>query len=416
MAAFFRYGKNMRDDDLRERLQSEFEWLHQHPELSGAEFETTRHIRAALEAAGVPVLDTGLATGLVAEIRGRGADTGGTTVALRADIDALPITEETGLPHRSRAEGCMHACGHDFHTSALLGAALLLAENRATLPGTVKLIFQPAEESSGGAAQVLATGALEDVREIYGLHVMPNLASGVIAIKEGATFAASAKFTVDLRGTGGHAAMPEQCKDPVLALAALIQAAQSIVSRRTSPFDAVVVSFTHIEAGRTWNVIPAAACAEGTIRALGTERCEQAARELERLCAGIASAYDVEIVPRVIPDTPATNNNSALCDFARETARATGCRVIEFTPIMGSEDFALYQQRIPGVFFCAGVQSPFPLHHPRFLADTAALPQCARLLALLAERALHRLQTERPGAGLGTPPAGLGTPPAGLGQ
>ncbi|MDR2490193.1 MAG: amidohydrolase [Spirochaetaceae bacterium] len=375
-------------ETLAKRLLAEFEWLHSHPELSYAEFETTAHIRAALLEAGIAVLDTPLATGLVAEIHGGRT---GATVALRADIDALPINEESGVAYSSIHEGRMHACGHDFHTSGLLGAALLLQERRKNLAGAVRLLFQPAEEVSGGAAGMIAAGGLDGVEEIYGLHVMPNLKSGVVAVTEGATFAATLKFSIRIQGKGGHAAMPELCADPIVAAAALISSAQTIVSRNTGPFESVVVSCTHIEAGTAWNIIPDTAFIEGTIRALGTEKCAAASEKLNAVCRGTEKAFNVTIAYTPENDAPSTNNDAILCDFIRNVAADSGYQVTAFQPTMGGEDFALYQQKVPGVFFCFGVESPYALHHPKFTAKTDNLAAAALLLARIAEQALERL-------------------------
>ncbi|MDR2468822.1 MAG: amidohydrolase [Spirochaetaceae bacterium] len=373
---------------LQTILEEHFRWLHSHPELSTAEFETTAYLRAALEAASIDVLNTGLATGIVARLNGGQP---GQCVALRADIDALSIHEASGLEYASCNIGVMHACGHDFHSAALIGAALLLKERRQKLQGDVVLVFQPAEEASGGAATVLKTGVLDEVREIYGLHVAPNYPSGVVALKAGGTFAAVLAFNIKITGTGGHAALPHQSRDPITATAALITSAQSIVSRNCDPFDAVVLSFTHIAAGTTWNVIPGEALIEGTIRALSVEKAQFVADRLCELCAGIKLTHNLDAAINWWMDAPATNNNRDLTRFAAETAQGLGLNVTEYTPTMAGEDFALYQQKIPGVFINFGVDSPHGLHHPAFNAHTTHLGSAAELLAALAEKALIRL-------------------------
>jgi amidohydrolase len=380
---------------LSDVLIPHFEWFHRNPELSLKEFKTSAHIKNALTEAGVEILETGLETGLVAIVRGGKGGKGGKngkTVALRADIDALPVEEKTGLPYRSQTPGCAHACGHDFHTTVLLGAALLLKEKEKELEGNVKLVFQCAEELAGGAEMVIKTGALDDVTEIFGLHVIPapHKKRGSLGISAGPGFAAAIKFSITLTGIGGHAAMPHNCADPIVAAAQLIGAAQTIVSRRSSPFDPLVVSFTRIEAGKAWNVIPNEAFIEGTIRSFGTEKAKEAVTMLEKTGKGIEEAFNVRVDLRWEINVPSTNNDAALSAFAKETAEAAGLTVLPFEPIMAGEDFALYQQKCPGVFIGYNIDSPFALHHPEFLVPKAELPAAASVLALLAEKAAGR--------------------------
>jgi len=371
-------------------LREHFQWFHRRPELSYQEFETTARIRGILAEAGIEIVDAGLRTGVIARIPGRASGSGRVT-ALRADIDALPVTEETGLDYASEIPGRMHACGHDFHTTALIGAALLLRETPPEA-GVVKLVFQSAEEEALGAALTLATGALDDVEEIYGLHVAPEYPSGVVALSPGATFAAVGQFTARLLGRGGHAAMPHLCVDPVPAAAALISQAQTIVSRDLSPFDRGVVSFTHVAAGTNWNVIPGEALLEGTVRALDTGRLEEMFGRLEALCRGLETgsggALRVEFERKI--HCGATNNDPALCEAVREVALGLGLRVEPFAPIMAGDDFALYQERCPGVYFSFGVGCPHGLHHPAFRADPAVLVDAARVLAGVGRAAALR--------------------------
>jgi amidohydrolase len=286
----------------------------------------------------------------------------------------------------------MHACGHDFHLSALLGAALLLKEQRDSLEGTVKLLFQPAEEGGGGARQVLTSGVLEDVREIYGLHTAADLAPGIIGVSPGATHAAVGLFKITIRGKGAHGAAPQQSRDPVTAAAQLVNAAQTIVSRNTGPFEHSVLSFTHIAAGSTWNVIPETALLEGTFRAFGDEKLIWTARRLEQVCRGVAEACDVQILFSWEMVTSATNNDPALTEFVVETAKARGLETAPAVQGMGGEDFALYQKIIPGVFWTIGVGSPQGHHHPGFIANPALLSTAAELFAALAAASLRRLR------------------------
>ena len=381
--------------NLQNELLEYFLWFHKHPELSYAEFDTTKRIKEILTEFGIEILNTNLKTGLVAIVRGENSSAingKGTikTVALRADIDALPVQEESGVNYASVKSGCMHACGHDFHLTALLGAAKILHNNRGALIGNVKLVFQPAEEVSGGAAKVMESGALDDVSEIYGMHVGPESENGIIAISPGATFASTTYLKITVNGRGGHAAMPHICIDPVVASAQLIQAAQTIVSRSTNPAERVVVSFTHIEAGKAWNIIPPQAFIEGTIRTLGTENAKQTVARLKDICKGIEIASGCTINFEAAQDSPSTNNDPALCEFTIATARALGFKYAPFVPTMAGEDFAVYQEKIRGVFIGFGVESPHALHHPAFAANTSGLGRAAELLAAIAEGALKR--------------------------
>jgi amidohydrolase len=379
----------MDKEQLQGKLVPWFQWFHRHPELGFAEFETTALIREILTELGVEIIDTGLETGLVASIGNAGS--GRPVVALRCDIDALPITEDSGLPYASGFPGRMHACGHDFHTTAMLGAAILLSEGKEKLPGKVKLVFQPSEETAGGAARVLSTGALDDVAEIYGLHVSPELPPGQIGVSPGATYAAVGAFTMKIRGKGSHAGYPHLSRDPIIALGQIILAAQTIVSRNINPFDPSVLSITHVEGGNTWNVIPPEARIEGTIRSLGTEKYARIAERLGEIVKGVELTSNTRIEYTWKMDSPAVDNDPALTVFVADTARELGLGTGPSAPGMGGEDFALYQQRIKGVFWNIGVGSPEGIHHPRFIANPAPLSSASALLARLAEKALVRL-------------------------
>jgi amidohydrolase len=380
----------MNKEDLQKKLVPWFELFHRRPELGHEEYETTARIREILAGIGVEIPDTGLKTGLVACI---GA--GSPVVALRCDIDALPVNEESGLPYASENPGCMHACGHDFHTAAMLGAAMLLREEESRLRGSVKLIFQPGEETASGSAEVLATGALDDIREIYGLHVSPELPAGQIGVSPGAAYAAVGDFSMRIRGKGGHAGYPHLSRDPIIAMGQIICAAQTIVSRTVSPFEPSVVSITHAEGGRAWNVISPEAFVEGTIRSLGTEKFSRIAERLGEIVKGVELSSGTSIEYRWRMSSPAVDNDPALTEFVAETARELGLPTGPSVPSMGGEDFSLYQQRVKGVFWNIGVGSPEGLHHPRFIASPAPLSSASSLLARLAEKALIRLDGMR---------------------
>jgi amidohydrolase len=377
----------MEDRHLQEQLFDWFQGFHRRPEPSGAEHGTTARIRELLGGMGVTVIDTGLETGLVARVDG---PSGGPVTALRCDIDALPIAEESGLPYASENPGYMHACGHDFHLTAMLGAAMILSRRREALKGTVKLIFQCAEESGSGAKQVLETGVLDDVRELFGLHVEAGRDPGVISVSPGPVSAAVGGFRAVIRGKGGHASAPDECIDPVHAAGQIIVAAQGIVGRLTSPFDKVVLSITRVQAGTTWNVIPQDALLEGTIRTLGTDQFRITAEQLGRVCRGVDEITGTSTEYTWLCGAPSVNNDGALTGFVAKTAEALGLPALPAIPGMGGEDFALYQERIPGVFFTIGVGSPQAVHHPAFRADPSHLHTAAEFLAELGIRALER--------------------------
>jgi amidohydrolase len=380
------------DSSLQKVLEEHFRWFHRHPELSMKERETSAKITEILSRAGVEIMDLGLETGVLARVRG-GAG-GNVTVALRADIDALPIKEESGLPYASLNEGKMHACGHDFHLTSLLGAALLLHEKRESLPGTVKLIFQPAEEGVSGAQLVIDTGLLDDSAEIYGLHVAAELAPGEVEVCAGADHAAVDRFAVRVTGRGAHAAEPHRSADPIVALAQFISAAQCLLSRNVDPFDQAVLSVTQIHSGNTWNVIPDEASAEGTVRTLSPRTRETMLKRLREVAEGVSLTSGTRVEIDVANLSPATDNDPELARIVAATAAELGMPVVPLVPNMGGEDFSLYQQMTRGVFFIVGVGSPRPLHSSAFIADPAPLARAAALMAALAEKALFRLSAQ----------------------
>ncbi|WP_294145731.1 amidohydrolase [uncultured Selenomonas sp.] len=372
-------------EEIGEILQETFRWLHRHPELSYEEVETTKRLRQVLQAHDVAILDSGLPTGLVAEV-----GTDGPVIALRADIDALPVTEETGLPYASEIPGHMHACGHDFHTSALLGAALLLKRKEHELQGRVKLVFQPAEEAPGGAKKVLETGLLQDVCAIFGMHVSPRLPVGTLGLRAGAVTASVDRFQITFRGQGTHAAHPDAGIDPIPAAAAFIQAAQTIVSRNLNPFAAGLVSITHVEGGNTWNVIPSTVLVEGTTRSLGKEERQLIRENLCRLAERIAEGHGAQAEIDWYEGPPATDNAPEWIEVARQAAKEQSLEVVEAPASLAGEDFAYYQEQLPGAFVLVGTGHSFSNHHPKFQLDPAALQPAAAFLARLAEEALRR--------------------------
>ena len=369
------------------------EALHQQPELAFEEKATTALLQRELTAAGVELMPLqGLETGVLACIRG---EKPGKTIALRCDMDALPIQEESGLPYASRCPGKMHACGHDFHTTVMLGTALRLQEMRKQLPGTVKIIFQPAEEIAAGAEKVLAAGVLDDVQRYLAIHSYPGFPAGTLGIKEGPVMAAVDRFSVTLRGKGAHAAQPQKGTDVIVAQAALIQSLQSLVSRTIDPFDPTVLSVTHVSAGNTWNVLPETAFLEGTVRTLSETARKQLAAGLQRMAAEVAAAYDMTAEASWMPGPPAVVNDADLCALARKTALRMGFRVDRQADTMGGEDFSWYLQHAPGIFIRVGTGGTYPGHHPKFTVDPAALEPAADYFASLAADCLQELNEKQ---------------------
>lgn len=359
---------------------------HQYPELSNQEFETTKSIRAELEKHGITVLDLPLATGLVAEIKGAQA---GKTVVLRSDIDALPILEEAEVAFPSKNEGVMHACGHDFHLSAALGAAILLQEKRAELKGTVRILFQAAEETGLGAPSVIETGVLNGADVIFGLHNDPTLPVGTFGTKAGALTAGVDRFEIKINAKGSHAARPHDGNDPIIMLSQVISATQSIISRNVPSHENAVVSITQVHSGSTWNVIPDSAYVEGTVRTFSQAVRELIEQRFRRIVEGIALSFGAEIEFLWHAGPPSVMNAEEWVDFTLETAADIGfiAKKVEASPI--GEDFAFYQQQLKGVFVMIGSGGSYALHHPKFRVDDKALFPSAYYLAELAKRVLR---------------------------
>ncbi len=372
--------------------------LHARPEL-GLELPETRDaVLEALDGLGLDVATGGRTSAVVATLRGGRP---GRTLLLRADMDALPLQEESGVEFASQHAGVMHACGHDAHVAMLVGAARLLAPRRAALAGTVKLLFQPGEEGHAGARILIEEGLLDReprVEAAFAIHVNPSLASGRVATRPGPILAASDVFSVDVLGRGGHASMPHEAADPVPAAAELVLALQSLVTRRFDAFDPVVLTVTRVQAGTTHNTIPAAANLVGTVRSV-SERARRAAEQGVRRCAeGIAAAHGLEVRVHWLPGYPVTVNDAGFADFVTDVARdlvgQDEAREMA-APIMGAEDFSYVLERVPGalVFLGArpGDRPAEPLHSNRMVIDEAAM---ARGIALHAAVALRFLAVE----------------------
>jgi amidohydrolase len=376
-----------REAGLEEKLVSIRRRLHRNPELAHEEIETTAAIRRWLEEAGIRIADYPLRTGLVAEV---GDLNEGPVVAVRADIDALPIQEETGLPYASLIPGKMHACGHDFHTAAIIGAAYLLKQREEELKGTVRFLFQPAEEKASGALQVIESGALDGVSAVFGMHNKPDLPVGTVGIKAGPLMAAADGFVVEVEGLGSHAAVPEVGIDPIVAAAHIVTALQSIVSRNVSPLQSAVISVTKLHSGTAWNVIPEKAVLDGTIRTFDEAVRTRVLERFSQVVEGVAAAYGTKASVRWIQGPPPVLNDDSLVELAVESVVGAGLRAVTPVPSPAGEDFAFYQRRVPGLFVFMGTSGSHEWHHPAFDVDEAALPLSAQFFAGLAERALRR--------------------------
>ncbi|PRP95325.1 putative hydrolase YxeP [Bacillus sp. M21] len=374
-------------EQLTETLISIRRNLHEHPELSYEEFETTKAIKNWLEEKNITIIHSNLETGVIAEISG---NSNGPLIAIRADIDALPIQEETNLPYASKIHGRMHACGHDFHTAAIIGAAYLLKEKESSLSGTVRFIFQPAEESSNGACKVIEAGHLHGVQAIFGMHNKPDLPVGTIGIKDGPLMAGVDRFEIEIHGVGTHAAVPDAGVDPIVASSQIVMALQTIVSRNISSSHNAVVSVTNIHSGNTWNVIPEKATLEGTVRTFQNETREKIPALMKRIIQGVSDALGVKTEFRFYAGPPAVHNDTSLTNLSTQVAETMNLNIVSPTPSMAGEDFSFYQQEIPGSFVFMGTSGTHEWHHPAFTVDERALPISVEYFALLAERALKQ--------------------------
>ncbi|WP_024781941.1 amidohydrolase [Streptococcus mutans] len=357
-------------EGIYEKLREIRHYLHQHPEISENEFETTAFIKKHLKDLGIEPLDYPLKTGVIAEI-----GSGQPIIALRADIDALPIIEKTGLAYASK-NGAMHACGHDFHQTSLLGAAQILKEREAEIKGTVRLIFQPAEENFQGAYQVIEAGGIEGVSAIIGYHNNPHLKPGQIGLRSGAIMAGVEQFEVTVAGISAHAARPDLGVDTVLAIATMIQNLQQIVSRTVSPFDSAVLSVTHIDVGTTWNVLPAKGFFEGTIRTFDPKIRLAVINKFTKIVETTAEQFGAQVSIQWGNSPKVTYNDATLTPLIFENSK-TFAQVIETLPSTGGEDFAAYQEKIPGVFAFVGsngADNAPDWHHDDFIVKDEALP------------------------------------------
>lgn len=374
---------------LAEQLTAWRRHFHAHPELSGQEEQTAAFIATELRKLGYePRERIGGTCGLSVDL----VVSGRPFVALRADMDALPITELTGAAYASQNAGVMHACGHDAHMAMLLGAARLLAERKADLRQSVRLIFQPAEEGGGGAELLVKGGVLADVQRIFGLHVWSEMPLGTLGTRVGPFMSSTNPLRITVRGKGGHAAMPHQCVDPVVVAAQLVVALQTVVSRNIAMTDSAVVSVTRVQAGSATNIIPETAELAGTVRTLSMATRATIVRRIGELAQGIAGAHGATAEAMVEEGYPVLVNDAATVERALATARRLGFaedQLLTLPAQGGGEDFAYYVQQVPGAFLFLGARNEakgchYPHHHAHFDIDEAVLPLGVALLTQLA--------------------------------
>ena len=363
--------------------------LHQNPELAWAERRTAARVAAFLEGAGLEVRTAVAGTGVLATARGAGRR----TVLLRVDMDGLPIQEQGDAPYASRVPGVMHACGHDGHTAMGAAAVRVLAGRRPG--GTVRVLFQPAEEGEGGAQAMIAEGALEGVDVVLGIHLWNELPVGTIGVKAGPLMAAVDRLRLVVRGRGGHGGHPHRAADPVVAAAHVVVALQTIVAREVSPLESAVVTLGAIHGGQAFNVIPDAVTLTGTVRTFDPEIRRAMPERIRRIAAGVAEALQCEAEVEVRPGNPPVVNDAAVAALARRAAaRVVGDeRVVEPEPTMGGEDMAVYFERVPGCFVFVGSANAArgldqPHHSPRFDFDEEALAIGCEFLVEAALEAL----------------------------
>lgn len=384
-----REAEGLRDEVVRLRRK-----IHARPEIGFEEHETARFVAAYLRRLGLEVRTGVGKTGVIGLLR-TGANR---TIALRADMDALPLVEKTGLPFASRNAGRMHACGHDAHVACLLATAKLLMKHRRALPVNVKFIFQPAEESPpGGARPMIEAGVLEQppVSQIFAIHCDTSIKTGRIGIKSGVAMANADNMEITVLGKGGHAARPHQSIDAIVVTAEIVSALQTIVSRNVNPLEPAVVTLATIQGGTKSNIICDRVEMRGTIRSVTTSMRKRLPLLISRIACGIASSMGASARCRFVRGYPALKNHESAVQYVREVAaglfRKSAVIMLE-QPVMGGEDFAYYLRKVPGAFVRLGVcdgteRTSYPWHHPKFDIDEKALPMGVALLAGLALKA-----------------------------
>lgn len=365
-------------------------YFHENPEPSSEEYNTSAKIKSELDKMGIPYISIA-GTGVIGTITGAKP---GKTVALRADMDALQVNECTGLPFASKKEGLMHACGHDGHIASLLGAAKILNEIKDEIHGTVKLFFQPAEETAQGAKKMIEEGALEGVDGVFGIHLWADIELGKISVEAGPRMASTDLFRIKVTGKGGHGSLPHQGVDAVVVGSAIVMNLQSIISREISPLEPAVVSVGQIKSGSRFNVIAPDAFMDGTTRAFSAEVRGKFHSMIDRIAKNTAEAYRATAVTEYEYLVPVTINDESCSTIAEETVRETFGEeaLTKFPKITGSEDFSYFSNEREGVlcFVGTGTENYYPHHHPKFTVDERALPISASMYAAYAVNYLKK--------------------------
>ena len=371
------------------------EWrrdIHEHPELLYETERTSKVVADKLSEFGIDEVTTGIGrTGVVGVINGK-TNNSGKVIGLRADMDALPIHEETGKPYASKYDGKMHACGHDGHTAMLLGASKYLSETR-NFDGQVVLIFQPAEEGGAGAKAMINDGLMDrwKINEVYGLHNMPGMPVGHFATRAGSLMAATDEFNITIHGIGGHAAKPHDTVDPIVVGSQVVSAIQTIASRNVDPLDSIVVSTTVFQAGNAFNVIPQSAFLRGTIRTLKPETRDFAEKRIKKITNGVATSLGAKAEVNVNRGYPVTSNHEKQTEFAVSVAKeVAGDSVVsdDAPPVMGGEDFSFMLEERPGAFIFAGNGDGAMIHNPKYDFNDELIPFGCSYFVKLIETAM----------------------------
>lgn len=385
-------GKNIQKlgEKYKDYMVEMRRYFHENPEPSTEEYNTSAKIKEELDKMGISYVSAA-GTGVIGTIQGGKP---GKTVALRADMDALQVKECTGLPFASKKEGLMHACGHDGHIASLLGAAKILNEIKDEIQGTVKLFFQPAEETAWGAKKMIEEGALEGVDGVFGIHIWADIELGKISVEAGPRMASTDLFRIKVTGKGGHGSLPHQGVDAVVAGSAIVMNLQSIVSREVSPLETAVVSVGQIKSGSRFNVIAPEAFMDGTTRAFSAEVRGKFHGMIDRIAKNTAAAYRAEAVTEYEYLVPVTINDERCSKIAEEAVRETFGEeaLTTFPKITGSEDFSYFSNEREGVlcFVGTGTENYYPHHHPKFSVDERALPVAASMYAAYAVNYLKK--------------------------